>query len=136
MVIYDERSGDDFRGNLRIERRRSERIDKMGRDSAHRVFNSQNIPDVSRLPTHYASRKNPNYVTTSNHYHSTSVPAAGANREAQLPATTAYRARLALTPAAEIDTRGDCSVIRLISREINIEVSLGEASCERSLPAR
>ena len=37
MVIYDERSGDDFRGNLRTERRRSERIDKIGnRDSASR----------------------------------------------------------------------------------------------------
>lgn len=61
---------------------------------------------------------------------------ANANRKAQLPATAVYRARLALTLIAEIDTRGECNVIRLISREINIEVSLDEVSCERRLPVR
>lgn len=109
------------------------RINKTGRDSAS-AFQSANIFDVSRLLTHYASRKNSNYVTTSNHYHSTSVAAAGTSRRRnfRLPRI----ARLALTPVAEIDTWGNCSVIRLISREINIEVSLDEMSCsrKRSLP--
>lgn len=105
------------------------RIDKTGRDSAS-PFQSANIFDVSRLLMHYASRKNSNYVTTSNDYHSTSIAAAGTGRRRnfRLPRCIA---RLALTPVAEIDTWGNCSVIRLISREINIEVSLDEMSCSR-----
>lgn len=96
-------------------------------------FQFANIPDVSRLLMHCASRKNPNYVTTSNHYHSSSVAAASANRRRNFRLPWCI-ARLALTPVVEIDTREDCSVIRLISREINIKVSLGEVSYgERSL---
>lgn len=66
-----------------------------------------------------------------------SVAVADANRRRnfRLPRRIA---RLALTPVAEIDTRGDCGVIRLISREINIEVLLDERSelREKSLSIR